>query len=134
MLTLVAILTLLFPIDDNIKIVDPWMRPNAKGMASALYFTIENNSEAADTLYKVESELAERIEIHETYSNGDVMGMREVGILVIEANSSFDLKPGAHHIMLMKLKQDLKNNDDGDFILHFKNAGEIKITAVVRLK
>ncbi|MBT8383396.1 MAG: copper chaperone PCu(A)C, partial [Ignavibacteria bacterium] len=96
--------------------------------------TIESNSEAADTLYKVKSELAERIEIHETYSNGDVMGMREVGMIVVEANSSFELKPGAHHIMLMKLKQDLKKGDNGDFTLHFKNAGEIKITSVVRSK
>jgi len=134
MITLIIILNLFFPIDDNIKIVDPWMRPNAKGMASALYFTIENTTETTDTLYKVESEIAERIEIHETYSSGDVIGMREVGMIVVEASSSFELKPGAHHIMLMKLKQDLKEGNNGDFILHFKNAGEIKITAVVKLK
>jgi copper(I)-binding protein len=134
MITLFAFLTLLFPIDDNIKIIDPWMRPNAKGMASALYFTIENEGETADTLFKVESDLAERIEIHETYSSGDVMGMREVGMIVVEARSSFELKPGAHHIMLMKLKQDLKSDEKGDFTLHFKEAGEIKITAVVKSK
>ncbi len=131
MITLLTILSLLFPIDDNIKIVDPWMRPNAEGMASALYFIIENNSEVADTLFKVDSELAEKIEIHETYSSGEVMGMREIGMIVVNPNSSFQLKPGAHHIMLMKLKQDLKDGDSGEFILHFKNAGEIKITAVV---
>jgi len=134
MITLITILTLFFPIDENIKIIDPWMRPNAKGMASALYFTIENNTEAADTLFKVESDLAERIEIHETYSSGDVMGMREVGMIIVKAGSSFELKPGAHHIMLMRLKNDVKEGDSGEFILHFKNAGEIKITADVRSK
>jgi copper(I)-binding protein len=134
MITLITILTLFFPIDNNIKIVDPWMRPNAKGMASALYFTIENSSETTDTLYKVESETAERIEIHETYSSGDVIGMREVGMIIVEAGSSFELKPGAHHIMLMKLKNDIKEGNSGEFILHFKNAGEIKITADVKSK
>ena len=134
MIILIAVLTLFVPLEDKVKIVDPWMRPNAKGMASALYFTIENNQTTADTLYKVDSELAEKVEIHETYSSGDVMGMREIGMVVIEAESSFDLKPGAHHIMLMKLKQDLKNGDNGEFVLHFKNAGEIKISAVVRSK
>ena len=134
MITLITILTLFFPIDENIKIIDPWMRPNAKGMASALYFTIENNTEAADTLFKVESDLAERIENHETYSSGDVMGMREVGMIIVKAGSSFELKPGAHHIMLMRLKNDVKEGDSGEFILHFKNAGEIKITADVRSK
>jgi copper(I)-binding protein len=134
MLTLFALITLFFPIENNIEIVDPWMRPNAKGMASALYFTIENNVEKADTLYKVESEIAGRIEIHETYSNGDVMGMREVGMIAVESNSSFKLKPGAHHIMLMKLKQDLKAGSSEEFTLYFKVAGEIKITAVVKSK
>lgn len=134
MITLITILTLFFPIDDTIKIIEPWMRPNPKGMASALYFTIENTGETTDTLYKVESEIAERIEIHETYSSGDVMGMREVGMIIVEAGSSFELKPGAHHIMLMKLKNDIKEGDSGEFILHFKNAGEIKITADVKSK
>lgn len=132
MITLITILTLFFPVDNNIKITDPWMRPNAKGMASALYFTIENTGVTTDTLYKVESDLAERTEIHETYSSGDVIGMREVGMIIVEAGSSFELKPGAHHIMLMKLKNDVKEGDSGEFILYFKNAGGIKITAVVK--
>jgi copper(I)-binding protein len=134
MVTLYTFLVIFFPNEDNINIVDPWMRPNAKGMASALYFIIENTSETMDTLYKVESELAERIEIHETYSSGDVIGMREVGMIVVEAGSSFELKPGAHHIMLMKLRQDIKVDDEGEFILYFKNTGEIKITAQVKSK
>jgi copper(I)-binding protein len=134
MIILITFLTLFFPIEDKIKIVNPWMRPNAIGMSSALYFIIENNQTVADTLFKVDSELAEKTEIHETYSNNDVMGMREIGMIVVESESSFELKPGAHHIMLMKLKQDMKDGDKGDFVLHFKNAGEIKITAVVKSK
>jgi len=134
MFTLLAFLTLLFPQEDKIKITDAWMRPNGKSMASALYFVIENKSEAADTLYKVETELADRVEIHETYSNGDVMGMRQIGMIVVQPESSFELKPGAHHIMLMKLKQDIKDEDEGKFTLYFKNAGEIKITAKAKSK
>jgi copper(I)-binding protein len=134
MIVLFAILTLFFPVEDNIKIVDPWMRPNAESMASALYFVVENNGEIADTLFKVESNLAMRVEIHETYSNGDVMGMRKIDMIVVQPESSFELKPGAHHIMLMKLKQDIKNGDVGEFTLYFKNAGEIKITATAHSK
>ena len=134
MITLFTFLVIFFPNEDNIKILDPWMRPNAESMASALYFVVENKGEIADTLYKVESDLALRVEIHETYSNGDVMGMREVEMIVVEAASSFELKPGAHHIMLMKLKQDIKKGDVGEFTLYFKNAGEIKITATAQSK
>ena len=129
---LLAILFVLFPPEDKIKIKDAWMRPSSEKMTTALYFIIENKSEKADTLYQVDSDLAERVEIHETYSEGDMMGMRKVDFIIIKGSSSFELKPGAHHIMLMKLKKDIKDGDKGDFDLHFKQAGEIKITATAK--
>lgn len=130
--TLLAILFVLLPVDDTIKINNPWMRPSSEKMATALYFIIENKSETADTLFQVDSDLAERVEIHETYSEGEMMGMRKVEFIVIEGNSSFELKPGAHHIMLMKLKKDIKDGDKAEFALQFKQAGEMKITATAK--
>jgi hypothetical protein len=129
---LFAILFILFPPEDKIKIKDAWMRPSSEKMTTALYFIIENLSETSDTLFQVDSELAERVEIHETYSEGEMMGMRKVEFIIIEGNSSFELKPGAHHIMLMKLKKDINDGDVGEFVLHFKQAGEIKITATAK--
>jgi len=129
---LLAILFFLFPTEENINIKDPWMRPSSEKMATALYFVIENKTETADTLYQVDSDLAERVEIHETYSEGEMMGMRKVEFIVIEGNSSFALKPGAHHIMLMKLKKDIKDGDQDEIVLHFKQAGEIKVTATAK--
>ncbi|MBK7630905.1 MAG: copper chaperone PCu(A)C [Ignavibacteriales bacterium] len=113
---------------DNINIVDPWMRVGAEGQATGLFFKIENNSDKADTLYKVEFEPAGLVQIHETYDAGDdMMGMREVGLIVVPAKSNFELKPGAHHVMLMKLKQDIKKGFVGDVVLYFKQAGKIMI-------
>jgi copper(I)-binding protein len=129
---LLAILFVLLPPEDKIKINNPWMRPSSEKMATALYFVIENKSETADTLYQVDSDLAERVEIHETYSEGEMMGMRKVDFIVIEGKKSFELKPGAHHIMLMKLKKDIKVSDKGEFVLHFKQAGDMKITAIAK--
>jgi len=124
-----AILFFILPPEDKIKIDDPWVRPSSEGMATALYFTIENSGEEADTLYKVESEISKKVEIHETYKSGDMMGMREVEMIVVEPNSSFELKPGSHHIMVMKLLIDIPIGDEVEFLLHFKQAGEINITA-----
>jgi hypothetical protein len=126
---ILVLLLLFFPPEDKIKIKDAWMRPSSEKMATALYFTIENSGETADTLFQVDSDLAEKVEIHETYSEGEMMGMRKTDMIVIEGNSSFELKPGAHHIMLMKLKKDVKVGDEAEFVLHFKQAGEMKITA-----
>ena len=132
MYILLTLFFLLFQSEDIIEIENAWMRPSSKNMATALYFTIENNTEFADTLFKVDSDIAGRVEVHETYSQDDMMGMREVEMIVIESGGSFELKPGAHHIMLMKLKTDINNGDEAEFILYFKQAGEIKITATAK--
>ena len=129
MTTILLLLIILFPPQENIKIKDAWVRPAPEKMNSALYFTIENTGESADTLYKVDSDIAERVEIHETYSEGEMMGMRKVDFIAIPGKSSFELKPGAHHVMLMKLKKNINVGDEENFTLFFKNAGKIKITA-----
>ena len=129
MLNLLALLLMIFNPGDDIVIKDQWIRPGAEKMATSLYFTLENNGSEADTLYAVETDIAKMVQIHETYSNGDVMGMREIGKILIEAGSSVKLEPGGMHIMVMRLKKDIKNGDEIEFKLHFRNAGIIKITA-----
>ena len=129
---LLTILFLLFPPENKIKINDAWIRPSSENMATALYFTIENSGSVKDTLYKVESDISGKVELHETYSEGDMMGMRKVDFIIVEGESSFDFKPGGYHIMVMKLKKDINVGDKENFVLHFKQAGEIKITAVVK--
>ena len=126
---ILAILFAILPTEEKIKINDPWVRPSSEGMATALYFTIENSGEEADTLYKVDSEISKMVQIHETYQSGDMMGIRQVEMIIIEPNSTFELKPGSHHIMVMKLIKDIPIADEIDFTLHFKRGGEINITA-----
>ena len=133
MQTLLILFLILFPPQDNIKIKDAWIRPSSEKMATALYFTIENDGETADTLFKVDSDISDRVELHETYSEGEMTGMRKVDFIVVAGKNSFELKPGAHHIMVMKLKKDIKAGDKEIFTLHFKKAGEIKISAKARM-
>lgn len=132
MYLLLVILFALFPSEDKMQIKEAWMRPSSQNMATALYFTIENNTESADTLFKVYSDIAGKVEMHETYSEGDMMGMRKIDMIVIEGKKSFELKPGGYHVMLMKLKKDVKDGDKAKFILYFKQAGEIKISATAK--
>lgn len=128
---LAILLTTLFS-GNGIIIKDQWLRPGAEKMATALYFTIKNNGGETDTLYSVESHVSKMVQIHETYSNGSVMGMREIGQVVIKPGEKVKLEPGGMHIMVMKLKKDLKIGDKIDFKLYFRKAGEIKITAEVK--
>ena len=129
---LLTLLIFLFPPENKIKVENPWVRPSLQNMATALYFTVENNSSEADTLYDVNSEISDKIEIHETYSQGDMMGMRKIDFLVIDGKNSFQLKPGSYHIMVMKLKKDINDGDEVKFVLHFKQAGSISISATAK--
>jgi copper(I)-binding protein len=129
MFNLLAVLLMIFNPGDDIVIKDQWIRPGAEKMATALYFTLENNGSEADTLYAVETDIAKMVQIHETYTDGDMMGMREIGKIIIEPGSSVKLEPGGMHIMVMRLKRDIKIGDEIDFIFYFRNADNISITA-----
>jgi copper(I)-binding protein len=132
MYILLTILVFLFPPEDKIKINDAWLRPSTQNMATALYFTIENNTTAADTLFEVDSDISSKVEIHETYTQGDMMGMRKVDFIIVDGKNSFQFKPGSYHIMVMKLKKDINEGDEEKFVLHFKQAGKINITATAK--
>ena len=119
---------------DNIRVKDAWIRPADVGMNSALYFKIINESNKADTLYKVTFEDAGMVMMHESYKKGDMMGMKMVNEIVVMPHSTFELKPGGFHIMLMMLKKDLKADDKKEFELYFKSEKKIKENAIVKDK
>lgn len=129
---LISVLLMLYISTNGIVIKDQWVRPGAEKMSTALYLTIENESSETDTLYSIDSEVSDMIQLHETYSKGDLMGMREIGQIVINPGEKVTLEPGGMHIMVMGLKKDLKIEDKVNFNLHFRKAGDIKITADVK--
>ena len=115
----------------NIEIKNPWIRPGAKGMNTAMYFEMVNSGDEADTLYKAESKLADIVELHETYMKDDMLGMRKVDYVVVKAKASFRFKPGGNHVMFIDLKRKLKVGDKGEVTLFFKREGKVKVKAVV---
>lgn len=118
---------------NKIVVKNAWMRPAPETFNSALYCTVINNGDKADTLYKAESEVSDDIQIHETYKKGDMMGMRPVEDLVIAPHDSIIFKPGGYHIMLMNLVENAVVNHKKSVSLFFKGAGQIKIQAEVGL-
>ncbi len=130
---LVLILSTFAFAQTKIEIKDPWIRPNAKGANSALFFIAENKSDKADTLIAAKFDNSEIVELHETYKkNDDMMGMRQVKFVAIPAKSTVTFKPRNLHIMLIGLKKGIKIGENYNLTLVFKKAGEIKIKAVVQ--
>ena len=130
------LLAFVFPLvalgQNGIEIEKPWSRATPPGAKIGVgYMTIRNKSATADRLVGGSSPAAARVETHVTVKDGDIFRMREVKGYDIPANGSFELKPGGAHLMLVDLKQPLKDGDHVPLTLRFAKAGEVKTELVV---
>jgi copper(I)-binding protein len=121
-----------FQTEGKINVENQWIRNAGKGMNTAFFADVKNISSKTDTLFKVASSLAKLVQIHETYEENGMMGMREVGNLEIKSGKTLQLKPRSYHVMLIGLKKDLKEDQIGEVTLFFKHAGAVKVKAKVK--
>jgi len=106
---------------EGIEITNAYGRIGIKGGTSAVFMKIRNYGQI-DTLYEVHCDCSEISEIHQTFKEGDKLGMKKVDFIEIKDN--FELKPLSYHIMLINLKKDLNENDTIKIELKFKKNGE----------
>lgn len=135
----ILVLTLVFvflfsgcsaPVGEGMEVRDAWARPTAQGENGAVYFVIRSSS--ADEIVGASSDVAEAVEIHESAMNGDVMEMHHSPSVPLGAGEEVTFDPGGLHIMLVRLKQELKAGDEIEVALHFKKHKDLKLNVVVR--
>ena len=118
---------------ENLELVDPWARPSSTGSNTAAYMFIENGLTNADTLINAYSDIADDVQIHESYATDDgIMGMRRIQNVIIESGDYAQLKPGGMHIMFLSLKQNIAIGDTVAFEIEFSGAGRVQVKAPVR--
>lgn len=118
----------------GIHIEDAWARPGSEDRISAAYFLLTNFGDETDKLLSVESEIANNVEIHESYEREEGMiGMREVTDLEIPAQTTIRFEQGGLHVMLIQLTHQLQNGDTFNLILTFENYGEVVAEVTARL-
>lgn len=116
----------------GVTISHPWVRATPKGATvGAAYLEIKTDGKTTDRLLAARSPVAGTVEIHTHIMEGDVMKMRRVEGIDVKAGTSHILKPSGDHVMLMDLKQPLKEGDLLKITLVFAKAGEIEIDATV---
>lgn len=117
----------------NIKIGDPFARATVPGQASAgAYLSLENKGKVDDELIGAKSTIASSVELHKMKMKDNVMTMRQVNDIDIDAGQKITMQPGSgYHIMLIGLKQQLKAGDKFPLTLHFEKAGEIDVVVNV---
>ncbi len=116
---------------NSIQVEHAWSRAAMPGHTGVVYLTIVDNG-APDRLTGIASPVAAKAELHESFTEGGVAKMRPVKALQIEQSKPLVLAPGGYHIMLMDLKQGLKQGDAFPITLSFEKAGDVTAQVIVQ--
>jgi len=114
----------------GIQVDHVWSRAAMAGRTGVVYLTITDTG-PADTLTGVASPVAASAGLHETVNDNGVMKMRPVASLPVTPGKPLTLAPGGYHIMLVDLKQPLKEGDSFPVTFSFAKAGQVTATATV---
>ncbi len=127
----------------SVRVTDAWARQAPMLMPQpgrrhgdtgngAVYVTLRNFVSHPDALLRATSPAAERVELHETLREGDVMRMRPVAKLAVPAGGVLAMKPGGFHIMLINLRRPLHPGDRIPITLTFAHAAPLSLDVPVR--
>ena len=121
------------PLDgDPIIVRDAWIREPPPRSPAAGYLTIENRGDELLELIGVQTEIAERSEIHVMEDRGGRMTMRRTERVAISAGTQVVLKSGGTHLMLMGLRQRLMAGDSVELLLRFGDGVQRRVKVPVR--
>lgn len=106
-ITLAALIFAAFPVMAQVTVKDPWVRATVSAQkATGAFMQITSAQDAR--LVEAKSPVAGVVEVHEMVMEKDVMKMRAVKGLDLPAGKTVELKPGGYHVMLMDLKEQMK--------------------------
>lgn len=122
---------------EKIQFLDFFAHPGVKARNSAVYGKIYNPSLFPDTLIAVASDAALVTEIHRTQIRNDIVFMEKVQHpLILPPQSTVEFQPGGLHIMLIKLRDELRIGDTITLSFQFakQNLHRIKVPVTLQRK
>jgi periplasmic copper chaperone A len=99
---------------------------------TAAFMIIHNCGNQAETLVKAQSNLEGMTQLMSFEIKDGKSAMVDVSQIDIPAGKKVELKLGGFHVMFMNLKRDLRPGDPVELILSFKNAGDLRVSPVVK--
>jgi len=119
----IAAMLVCLPAAAQVTVTDPWVRGTVPGqLATGAFMKLQSARDAR--LIDASSPVAGVVEIHEMAMENNVMRMRAVKALELPAGRAVELKPGGYHVMLMDLKQQVKDGDLVPVTLVIESAGK----------
>lgn len=116
-----------------VQLSQGWVKTAKKGAMTAVFGTLHNASEQAVTVTGAATDAAGMTQLHETVndSSGSSKMQEKKGGFELPAGGDYTLKPGGDHIMLMKLKREIKAGEQITLTLT-TSAGDEKISVVAK--
>lgn len=116
----------------GVTVAHPWARATPGGVKiGGAFLEMKAAKGHSDRLVSASSPVAGSVEIHNHIMDGGIARMRRVDGIKLPAGTSVVLSPGGYHVMLMDLKQPLKEGDLLKLTLVFEKAGPIEVDATV---
>lgn len=119
----------------KVTVDHPYATPTPAGATTgAVYFRrMHNTGDTPDRLVAARSPAARSVEIHEMQMDGDVMRMRALPALELPPRTEMLVRHGGRiHLMLIDLKQPLKNGDRFPVTLDFERGGSTEVMVWVQ--
>lgn len=119
----------------QITVSNAWVRATvAQQQATGAFMQIQA---AKDTrLVSASSPVTPNVEVHEMAMQDNIMRMRQMPAVELPAGKTVELKPGGYHVMLMNLKQQVKEGDSVPLTLVFEGSDgkreSVNVSAPVR--
>jgi periplasmic copper chaperone A len=114
----------------DIQVLQPFARATP-AKVGGIFLTLKNAGATPDKLVKAASPIAASVELHTHVKDGDAMRMRPVDNIPVPANGQTALEPGGYHIMLIDLRQSLKEGASVPLTLTFEKAGTVTLQVPV---
>lgn len=119
---------------------DPWVRATEETMETdhdhsmtGAFAHLTNVSGEDHTIIGADAEMAQLVELHEVVDDGGVNVMQEKeGGFPVAADETYELNPGADHIMLMELSEDIQPGDVFDITLQLESGESQTIEFVAK--
>lgn len=109
-LALVGLLSAGIAAAADLEVASPWVRGTVPAQKATGAF-MQLSSKGGVSLVGVGSPAANIVEIHEMVMDNNVMKMRAVPRLEVEAGKVLELKPGSYHVMLIDLRKPLAKGE-----------------------
>ena len=100
--------------------------------STAGFFTLHNRSDKDIALVAVQSNLADRIELHRHSHEGGMMKMRREQQVIVPAHTRVTFTSGAYHLMFFNLLREIRTGDEVEITLIFEGDQRYPVTAQVK--